>query len=160
MQAVAALNAVVYGGEIEGNTIPGMSVLCEGLRQIGAGMHDLKQGAALLAEGGSVEGAELPGMGRAAQGLAAASSGVEVVRGGCEELASGARQLAGGLARMRKEGTSQMATELGNGLLEAEKAQAVLAAMEDRLKGYDSFVGKPEGAIGEVRFLMKIKAAR
>jgi len=98
-------------------------------------------------------------MGRAAQGLAAASSGVEVVRGGCEELASGARQLAGGLARMRKEGTSQMATELGNGLLEAEKAQAVLAAMEDRLKGYDSFVGKPEGAIGEVRFLMKIKAA-
>jgi len=160
MQAVAALNAVVYGGEVEGNTIPGMSVLCEGLRQVGAGLHDLKRGTALLAEGGSVEGAELPGMGMTAEGLAAASNGVGAIRDGCEELASGARQLAGGLGRMRKEGTSQMAVELGEGLLEAETGQAVLAAMADRLKGYDSFVGKPEGAMGEVRFLMKIRAAR
>ena len=160
MQAVAALNAVVYGGEVEGNTIPGMSVLCEGLRQVGAGLHDLKRGTALLAEGGSVEGAELPGMGMTAEGLAAASNGVGAIRDGCEELASGARQLAGGLGRMRKEGTSQMAVELGKGLLEAETGQAVLAAMADRLKVYDSFVGKPEGAMGEVRFLMKIRAAR
>ncbi len=158
-QAVAALNAVVYGGEVEGNAIPGMSVLCEGLRQIDAGLHDLKRGTALLAEGGTVERAEVPGMGLAAQGLAAASGSVSTIRGGCDELASGARQLAAGLARMQKEGTSQMATELGRGLLEVEKGQAVLAAMEDRLRGYDSFVGKPEGAIGEVRFLMKIRAA-
>jgi hypothetical protein len=160
MQAVAALNAVVYGGEIEGNTIPGMGVLCEGLRQIGAGLDDVKRGTVLLAEGGSVDGAELPGMGRAVEGLAAASSGVGAIRGGCAELASGARQLSGGLARMRKEGTSQMATELGNGLAEAEKGQAVLAAMADRLAGYDSFIGKPDGALGEVRFLLKIKAAK
>ncbi|HOI36981.1 MAG TPA: hypothetical protein PLF11_06325 [Bacillota bacterium] len=160
MQAVAALNAVVYGGEIEGNTIPGMGVLCEGLRQIGAGLDDVKRGTVLLAEGGSVDGAELPGMGRAVEGLAAASSGVGAIRGGCAELASGARQLSGGLARMRKEGTSQMATELGKGLAEAEKGQAVLAAMADRLAGYDSFIGKPDGALGEVRFLLKIKAAK
>ena len=99
-------------------------------------------------------------MGMTAEGLAAASSGVGAIRDGCEELASGARQLAGGLGRMRKEGTSQMAVELGKGLLEAETGQAVLAAMADRLKVYDSFVGKPEGAMGEVRFLMKIRAAR
>ena len=160
MQAVAALNAVVYGGEVEGNTIPGMGVLCEGLRQIDAGLNDLKRGTVLLAEGGSVEGAELPGMSTTVEGLTAASSGVGTIRGGCEELASGARQLAGGLARMRKEGTSRMADELSKGLAEAEKGQAVLAAMADRLAGYDSFIGKPEGAIGEVRFLMKIKAAK
>lgn len=160
MRAVAALNAVVYGGEVEGNTIPGMGVLCEGLKQIGAGLHDLKHATALLAEGGSIEGEELPGMGRAVEGLTAASSGVDAIRGGCDELAAGSRQLADGLSRMRKEGTSKMSTELGKGLREAEKGQAVLAAMEGRLGEYDSFVGKPEGAIGEVRFLLKIKAPK
>lgn len=158
MQAVAALNAVVYGGEIEGAALPGMDVLCDGLRQIGEGMTELKQGTGLLASGGDVEGQQLPGTGGAAEALREASSGAGAVRDGSQQLAEGLAQLADGLSRMRREGTLRIVAELDHGLREAERGQAILAAMQERLDGYESFIGKPEGARGETRFLLKIRA--
>ncbi|MEA4884158.1 MAG: hypothetical protein VB144_11000 [Clostridia bacterium] len=158
MQARDALNAVSHGGEVEGRRLPGMDVLCDGIRRVDSGMGELVRGIGLLADGGTLDGHSVPGIGVAVDALSQLSAGIDKLSAGSADLKAGSAKLSSGLAQMRDEGTSRMKTEVNKGLAEALRGQAEIAAMENRLAEYDTFAGKPEGARGEVRFLIKIKA--
>ncbi|HOB43145.1 MAG TPA: hypothetical protein PKH75_08150 [Bacillota bacterium] len=158
MGAVEVLNALLYGGTVQGHEVPSIDEICDNLRKLDEGAHDLKTGLSLLAVGGTVDGQNVPGLDTAVSGLEALVDGISKLSNGTVELTAGTKELASGLGRIRNEGTSEMKKGINEGLAEALKAKAQLDAMKVRLDQYDTFEGKPAGAAGEVRFLMKVKA--
>lgn len=157
-EAVEVLNALVHGGAVAGHQIPSMDELSANLRKLDAGVHDLKTGLGVLAAGGTVNGQNVPGLDTTVSGLKNLSDGVSSLNEATAALKAGSRDLASGLGEIRKEGTSEIKKGTNEGLAKALKAKAHLDAMRARLDQYDTFEGKPEGAVGEVRFLMKVKA--
>lgn len=157
-EAVDVLNALVHGGVAAGRQIPSIDQLSDNLRRLDEGAHDLKTGLSVLAAGGMVNGQDVPGLDTTVSGLKGLSGGVSSLTEGTAALKAGSGDLASGLGRMRKEGTSEIKKGANEGLAQALQAKARLDAMRARLDQYDTFEGKPEGAVGEVRFLMKVKA--
>jgi hypothetical protein len=54
------------------------------------------------------------------------------------------------------EGLEAMSAGLSGGIDELAMGQEVVDRMELAADGYDTFLGKPEGATGEVRFIFKL----
>lgn len=159
MEAADLLNALLYGGTLQGREVPGIEQICDGLRTLDQGLRDLKAGLGILAEGGSVEGQNVPGLGTSVAGLQGLAEGVSQLGDGMADLESGSYELASGLERIRNAGTCEMKKGISDGLADALRNKAQLVAMKARLDQYDTFEGKPAGAVSEVRFLIKLKAA-
>ena len=106
-------------------------------------------------------------VGQYADGVAAAADGAHAAKEGSARLVSGASalydgvlqlqngtdQLNGGLVQFNAEGISQLTGALDADQLHA--LQTVVKEMTDRLAGYTSFAGAPEGAEQRVKFIYK-----
>ena len=107
-----------------------------GVQTAADGAHSAKDGSAQLAAG--------------TQTL---YDGVNTLNTGASQLNDGAGQLNDGLNQFNDEGISKL-----TGALDADQLhdlKTVLDAMADRLEGYNSFAGAPDGADGSVKFVYK-----
>ena len=107
-----------------------------GVQSAADGAHSAKDGSAQLAAG--------------TQTL---YDGVNTLNNGAGQLSDGTVQLNDGLNRFNDEGISKL-----TGALDADQLhdlKTVLDAMADRLEGYNSFAGAPDGADGSVKFVYK-----
>ena len=78
---------------------------------------------------------------------------MNTLNNGAGQLSDGTVQLNDGLNRFNDEGISKL-----TGALDADQLhdlKTVLDAMADRLEGYNSFAGAPDGADGSVKFVYK-----
>ena len=100
------------------------------------GAHSAKDGAAQLADGTKT-----------------LYDGVTTLNDGAGQLNDGTVRLNDGLNQFNEEGISKL-----TGALDADQLhdlKTVLDAMADRLEGYNSFAGAPDGADGSVKFVYK-----
>ena len=107
-----------------------------GVQSAADGAHSAKDGSAQLAAG--------------TQTL---YDGVNTLNNGAGQLSDGTVQLNDGLNQFNDEGISKL-----TGALDADQLhdlKTVLDAMADRLEGYNSFAGAPDGADGSVKFVYK-----
>ena len=107
-----------------------------GVQSAADGAHSAKDGSAQLAAG--------------TQTL---YDGVNTMNNGAGQLSDGTVQLNDGLNQFNDEGISKL-----TGALDADQLhdlKTVLDAMADRLEGYNSFAGAPDGADGSVKFVYK-----
>ena len=100
------------------------------------GAHSAKEGSAQLASGTKT-----------------LFDGVNTLNDGVGQLSDGTVQLNDGLNQFNDEGISKL-----TGALDADQLhdlKTVLDAMADRLEGYNSFAGAPDGADSSVKFVYK-----
>ncbi len=57
-----------------------------------------------------------------------------------------------------KEALDMVVDNLGNGLEEIRAGEALIDMMKEEAENYDTFLGKPDGAEGRVRFIFKTEA--
>ena len=107
-----------------------------GVQTAADGAHSAKDGSAQLAAGTKT-----------------LYDGVNTLNEGASQLNDGTHQLNDGLNQFNEEGISKL-----TGALDADQLhdlKTVLDAMADRLEGYNSFAGAPDGADGSVKFVYK-----
>ena len=180
-----ALGILAEGGEVEGQYVPGLKAAAEGLDRAREGAAAMRkgvdgfagEGSGLLAKfqealvrlraalgvllgGGELEGQRVPGLDTAGDGLARVAEGLIQVRAGIEASREGTRTLAEGANLARAQGTAAMGKAIGTALDELAKSEALKRAVAARVRAYDHFIGKPAGAKGEVRFLLRTEALR
>lgn len=140
----AALRTLRDGGVVQGRPLPGLVTTRAGLAGIAAGIDGVGTGI----EGASDALApleELPAM------LGSLRSVLQTVaEGGTLE----GRDVPG--VSTTVEGLEAMSQGLSGGIDEIALGQEVVDRMERAAAAYDTFLGKPEGATGDVRFVIKL----
>ncbi len=172
-----------------GETAAGLDQLAEeskALEQIPAEFGQLTQALVVLRDGGEVQGQQLPGLVDTKAGLEGLAFGLNELEGGLagsadqlgmlEELPATFDALASTLTALRDGGTlmgqyvpgikttesalDEIAGGMAEGVDEAAAGEALLDTMDAAAESYDSFLGKPEGAEGRVRFIMKLEGVK
>jgi len=140
----AALFTLRNGGLVGGRQFPGLVTTRAGLSEVVTGIDQVGTGIGTAAEAlAPLE--ELPAMlGELRSVLLAVADG-GAIRG---------TQLPGISTTI--EGLGAMSAGLSGGIDELAMGQEVVDRMELAAEGYDTFLGKPEGATGEVRFIIKL----
>jgi hypothetical protein len=140
----AALRTLRNGGLVQGRQLPGLVTTRAGLSGVVTGIDQVGTGIGTAAEAlAPLEG--LPAMlGELRSVLLAVSDG-GTLRG---------NRLPGISTKI--EGLEAMSAGLSGGIDELAMGQEVVDRMELAADGYDTFLGKPEGATGEVRFIFKL----
>jgi putative membrane protein len=159
-----------------------VSAQAQALNAIPGAFSDLRDALVVLRDGGLVGGQPFPGFGDTVAGLQGVSAGLSEMSGGLEEsedlladletLPQDMAQLVDTLEALRSggelEGTylpgvattveslEAMSDGLAEGVNEARAGEALTGVMEDAADSYDTFLGKPRGAAGRVRFVMKL----
>ena len=144
--------------------------------------EELASALSVLRNGGLVGGERLPGLVNTRNGLRDLAGGIGAVGGGISEAAESLgplEELPAMLGRLRStlvalrdggsiegaevpgisatvEGLAGMSDGLAEGIDESNLGEAVVERMEDAAAAYDTFLGKPEGATGSVRFVFKL----
>ena len=125
-----------------------------------AGVRALKESLSQLQVFVSSVDQYADGVAQAAAGAHTAQDGASQLAAGASQLAEGANALSGGthqlddgLNQFNEEGISQLTGSLDTAQI--TRLQTVLEAMDSRLAEYDSFAGKPDGAVTQVKFLYK-----
>lgn len=166
--------------------ISGLQEICEQaafLNQVPEAFTSLKNSLQSLKDGGSLNGSYLPGLSFTLQGLQGISHGLKQMETGLsemnnemstlEDLPASIVELKSGLTALAeggylqghflpglttvKDALNQTSKGLGEGLEEMRRGKAIKEAMEREAEKYDTFLGKPNGAQGRVRFIFKIK---
>ena len=108
----------------------------------------------LLAQGGELQGQAFPGLNKMGEGLKSAQVGVEQLATAADQLGKGALALKDGIEKL-EGGTDEMKNGLIDGLNKLYEGEAVINQLKTAAEQYDTFLGKPQGAKGEVRFILK-----
>lgn len=124
------------------------------LQALVQGLQGQQQMLRLLAEGGQLQGQPFPGLNKMEEGLKGSKSGVEQIAGAAGQLEKGSLDLGTGIAKL-SGGTIEMKNGLISGLNNLYEGEAVLNQSKTAAAKYDTFLGKPQGAKGEVRFILK-----
>ncbi|GAB4279378.1 MAG: hypothetical protein Kow0056_12460 [Coriobacteriia bacterium] len=152
------------------------------LNDVPTAFERLHEGLVVLRDGGTVLGQQFPGLGETVAGLAEVSGGVgEMAQGvaqnedllaDIETLPEDMDLLVQTITALRDggelegvylpgvtttaESLAAMGEGLADGVTEARVGEGLTEVMEDEAAAYDTFLGKPEGAKGRVRFVMKL----
>ncbi|EIJ80260.1 hypothetical protein PB1_07862 [Bacillus methanolicus PB1] len=118
------------------------------------GLKGQQQMLAMLAEGGNLQGQPFPGLNKMEEGLKGSKGGVEQLGIAADQLEKGALNLKTGIEKL-SGGTVEMKNGLITGLNKLYEGEAVLKQSKTAAEQYDTFLGKPKGAKGEVRFILK-----
>ena len=143
----------------------------------------LEAALVMLRDGGTIYGTAMPGLVTTRDGLSGITDGLGQAGDGVETAADSlapARRAAGHARRSAVhaawhsktagtwpgtdlpgisttvEGLSAAADGLTDGMDDAEYGKVVIQEMKDEAAAYDTFLGKPEGATGDVRFVIKL----
>lgn len=145
MQALeSSLRALRDGGIVQGQVLPGLTTTRDGLAGVTDGLREMETG--LQSSSGQLDQlAELP-------------SALDGLRQALVALRDGG-QLGGvdlpGISTT-VDGLNQMSAGLGDGISEGNLGQAIVERMKQAAEDYDTFLGKPDGATGDVRFIFKL----
>lgn len=173
-----AVDVLAKGGTIQGRDVPGLDTSAKGLESLHSGLGtmlqalkgfmgkvgeilklgELRKAVGVLLRGGKIQNQDVPGIDTATKGLSSSLDGTETSVSGAKQLADGQVELAEGLGRLRTEGIVPIRTAVKEGVEALARQDASIGLMLRKVKGYDSFTGKPAGATGEVRFLYRIPA--
>ncbi len=152
------------------------------LRQIPTAFRQIESALVVLRDGGTVAGEQLPGLRTTSTGLHSVSTGLaELERGLAGATASVAelealpgmlRELFGTLQALKSggpvrgerlpgikttiEGLEGLSSGLGSGVDDARAGDELTDRMEQAAREYDTFLGKPEGAQGNLNFLLRL----
>ncbi|MBE0477305.1 MAG: hypothetical protein IBX62_09435, partial [Coriobacteriia bacterium] len=144
----SALETLRDGGAVAGRTMPGLVTSSAGLAGVASGISAAGDGVGAAGEGLAML-SELPEMlGELRSTLLALEDGGEVAGTYLPGVSTTAEALG------------EASSGLLGGLNDAEFGKEVVELMEDDVGGYDTFLGKPEGATGDVRFVFKFDAVR
>lgn len=164
------------------SALEGLAVAAQPLEDLPAQFDALEAALVTLRDGGVVQGRQLPGLVTTRQGLRGVAAGIDQVGTGIgaaadalaplEELPAMLGELRSVLLALRDggtvrgtplpgisttvEGLGAMSSGLAEGIDDLRLGQEQLDLMEQSAAEYDTFLGKPEGATGEVRFLFKL----
>jgi len=153
------------------------------LNAVPAAFKDLKSALVVLRDGGTIQGQALPGLGTTVDGLAGIRDGLGVMNAGMAgssdmlaDLESAPEQLkqlfdtlealkSGGTlmgtyvpgANTTEQGLTMLSDGLGEGVDEARAGEKLLDLMKASADSYDTFLGKPKGASGNVNFILKLE---
>jgi|Deesub1362A_J573_1020465.scaffolds.fasta_scaffold01688_12 putative membrane protein len=163
------------------NNLQVITQQAEALNEVPGAFASLKDSLIALRDGGEFNGVQMPGLKSTLEGLRGVSSGLQEMEKGFsgidseleefEQIPEVMTELRGTLVALRDGGkfmgqflpgitTTEEALEetvsgLGEGLEEMRKGEAIKDAMEKEAQNYDTFLGKPDGAKGRVRFILK-----
>ncbi|MGE5528134.1 MAG: hypothetical protein ACM3X6_03220 [Patescibacteria group bacterium] len=179
-----ALRVLARGGRLEGAEIPGLDTAGSGLAQLQAGAAEIRKGVSgaggqtglldklraglallrtalkVLLTGGEIEGQQVPGLDTAGRGLGEVGDGLRQVADGLAQSKDGAVMLRDGVGQAYDQGIKPLHTGVGAALAELGQAEALKRAAAEKVRAYDHFIGKPAGATGEVRFLLRTEGLR
>jgi len=176
------LAAVSAGLTDVAGALQALAVASRPLQGLPAQFDALAAALTTLRDGGMVQGRQLPGLLTARSGLAGIATGLGGVGTGIESAADALAPLAelppmleslrsvlvavaeGGTLEGRSvpgisttvEGLEAMSSGLATGIDEIALGEKTIDLMEAAAESYDTFLGKPEGATGEVRFIIKL----
>jgi uncharacterized phage infection (PIP) family protein YhgE len=165
------------------DALGGIAAGSQQLATLPAQFEQLTGALRVLRDGGSVQGQKLPGLVTTRAGLAGVATGIDGVGSGLGSAAGALGPLAelpatledlrsvllalsdGGTVQghdipgvsMTVEGLEKMSAGLGDGIDEIELGKTTLDLMEKTADSYTTFLGMPEGATGDVRFIFKLE---
>ncbi len=141
----SSLKSLKDGGEINGYYLPGLSFTLQSLSQISRGLKQMENG--------------LTGMESKLSRLEDLPASMLELKNVLTALAEGGYLKGHFLPGLNtvKNALGQASKGLGEGLEEMRRGTATKEAMEKEAEKYDTFLGKPEGAQGRVRFILKVK---
>jgi len=152
------------------------------LQQVPTAFRQIKAALVVLRDGGTIAGERLPGLDETSAGLRDLSAGLCEVESGLvgataglaelESLPAMLRELFATLQALKSGGTVQgaalpgidttvegleaMSSEVAGGVDGARAGEVLTEKMERAAKEYDTFLGKPEGAQGNLNFLLRV----
>ncbi len=140
----SSLETLKNGGNLNSNYLPGLKFTLEGLKGISNGLEKMEKG--------------LSGMNSKMNKLGNVSDLMTEFKEVLNALAEGGGFRGHHLPGLNTVGNALKQTSggLGKGLEEMRKGKAIKEAMENEAENYDTFLGKPDGAQGRVRFIIKI----
>lgn len=176
-QQGSMITTLTSGGMVDGSYLPSLKKTRDGLK-------DIKDSLVALRDGGLLSGVELPGLKTTVEGLEGISAGLAEMEAGLADikdeigelksLPEAFEELRDALVTLRdggsfmgqflpgineiKEALGLVVDSLGNGLEEIRAGQALIDVMKKEAENYNTFLGKPEGAEGRVRFIFKTEA--
>jgi len=113
----------------------------------------------VLANGGMLQGQPFPGLNTMNEGLNQSRSGADQLATGADQLEKGILDFGTGITKL-----SGRVVEMKNGLItgldKLYEGEASLNQSKAAAEQYNTFLGKPEGANGEVRFILKTDAIK
>jgi X-X-X-Leu-X-X-Gly heptad repeat protein len=124
------------------------------LQALVQGLKGQQQMLTMLAEGGNLQGKPFPGLNKMEEGLKASKSGADKLVTAADQLEKGSLRLKTGIEKL-SGGTVEMKNGLITGLNQLYEGEAILNQSKTAAEQYDTFLGKPKGAKGEVRFILK-----
>ncbi|TDB38063.1 MAG: hypothetical protein D9V44_08450 [Actinobacteria bacterium] len=168
-----------------GQTLLGLQQIAtgaQGLTALPGQFEQLKSALVTLRDGGVVYGTEMPGLVTTRDSLSGISDGIGQAGDGVEtaaeeltaldELPTMLGDLESTLVALKDggqlagvdmpgisttvDGLTAAADGLKGGIDDAEFGKAVIARMKEAAATYDTFLGKPTGATGAVRFIVRI----
>lgn len=171
------ITTLTTGGMVGGTYLPGLKETRDGLKGI-------KDSLVALRDGGALGGVELPGLKTTSAGLAGISAGLAEMEAGLtdmedeigkvESLPEALKELRDTLVALKdggsfmgqflpglnetREALDVVVDSLEDGLEEIRVGEALINVMKKEAENYDTFLGKPDGAEGRVRFIFKTEA--
>lgn len=175
-----AVDILAQGGEINGRTVPGLDTANSGLNSLAEGLNTmitsvrsfmgqigeimglgvLRDAISALFSGGMIQGQTIPDFNTMVSGLKTAKEGAATALDGSKHLSKGQLQLSEGFGRIRTEGIVPIRTAVKEGVEEMSSKSAAMGLMTRKMESYDTFTGKPQNAMGEVRFMFRIPALK
>lgn len=124
------------------------------LQALVQGLKGQQQMLKMLAEGGNLQGKPFPGLDKMEEGLKGSKAGADKLAAAAGQLEKGSLQLKTGIEKL-SGGTAEIKNGLITGLNKLYEGEAILHQSKTAAEQYDTFLGKPKGAKGEVRFILK-----
>jgi X-X-X-Leu-X-X-Gly heptad repeat protein len=124
------------------------------LQALVQGLKGQQQMLTMLAEGGNLQGKPFPGLDKMEEGLKGSKAGADKLVAAADQLEKGSLQLKTGIEKL-SGGTVEMKNGLITGLNKLYEGEAILNQSKTAAEQYDTFLGKPDGVKGEVRFILK-----
>lgn len=150
-EAKSDLEAISTGLASSISGLKAISAEAKLLNEIPAAFSAIKQSLIVLREGGTIKGITMPGLTATLDGLRGLSSGLSSMESGFSSMGGelgGLESLTGSLSGF--EDTIE----------EIRAREALADKMREEADAYDSFLGKPDGADGRVRFLLRLDAIK
>ena len=130
-------------------------MLAERAKPLLAALEQEQQLLSALANGGRVQDHDLPPLSAGQAGLEQAAGGIDQLSQGVQASQEGAQKLQNGVASIRSQGVAPMRAGVQASIQELNAGQAQITWMEQAVKDYTSFLGKPKGVKSQVQFVMQ-----
>jgi len=132
----------------------------EQVKSLYAGLQKQNELLTTLVKGGKIEDNQVPPMSIASAGLGQAKEGLDKLIKGSEQSQAGLASLHQGAADIRSQGVAPLSAGVASSLNELRIGQGQITLMEQAVKNYDSFLGKPAGSRGQVQFIYQCEAIK